>query len=181
MKNDWNLPFLNALLFGLLITLFGATSATAAAPENAVINFGVPTTSGAANHMIVPDDIKLSEGGIANFIVGGFHFVTVYRVADNTRLSDIAGQITPGQDYVLLDKAGSTILDTAQRSAANPDLIDSNSNGNRLFIEAAASATARIVGVYFAEPGTYLVICGVKGHLDDAMMAVVRVKNAGDD
>ena len=61
----------------------------------------MPTTSGVTNHMIVPDDIKLSVGGIANFIGSGFHFVTVYRVADKTRLSDVAPQIMPGQEYVL--------------------------------------------------------------------------------
>ena len=196
MTDGRNLQFSNTLLelagraanrislrraaFVLLIMLFGAASAKAAAPENAVIiNFGVPTEIGAANHEIVPDDIKLSEGGIANFIVSGFHLVTVYRVADNTKLSDVEEQIMPGQDYVLVDKADDTILDTAERSAVNPGVIDSDPNGDRLFIEAGASAAARIVSVHFAEAGTYLVICSVKAHLDDAMIALVTVKNSG--
>ena len=163
----------------VMLALAAPTGATAALSENAVVNFGVPTVGGAENHRIVPDEIRIADDGIVNFIVSGFHQVTVYSVSRNTRLRDLAEQIVPGQDYVVTDRAGTTILDTAQRSAANPISIDSDPNGRRLFIEAAASGTARTIGVYFPEPGTYLVICAVKGHLDDAMIALVTVSRGG--
>jgi len=165
----------------VVLALVASTDASAALAENAVVNFGVPTVGGAENHRILPDEIRIADDGIVNFIVGGFHQVTVYSVSRNTRLRDLAEQIIPGQDYAVTDRVGATILDTAQRSAANPILIDSDPNGRRLFIEPAASPAARTVGVYFPEPGTYLVICSVKGHLDDAMIALVTVSSAGSD
>ena len=38
-------------------------------PEYAFVNFGVPGTSGALNHMIVPNDVTISSGGIVNFAI----------------------------------------------------------------------------------------------------------------
>jgi len=35
------------------------------------------------------------------------------------------------------------------------------------------------VGVFFPEPGTYLVICNVRDHLDEGMIAIVKVTKAG--
>ena len=65
--------------------------------------------------MIVPDDITISSGGIVNFAIvsgmgpgatggAGFHQVTVYRVADGTKLSSIAAQIMPGSNYNIVEK-----------------------------------------------------------------------------
>jgi plastocyanin len=170
-----------AMMVLVMAVMLTSAPAWAKNPENAFVNFGIPGTSGALNHMIVPDDIKISSGGIVNFAIvsgadamsgAGFHQVTVYRVADGTRLSSIAAQIMPGSNYNIVDKDGVLVL---QVTAGNP-LVDSNPSGLRKFIEAAASSTPRIVGVHFEDPGTYLVICNVRPHLDDGMIAIVTVK-----
>jgi plastocyanin len=173
-----------AMMVLVMAVMLTSAPAWAKNPENAFVNFGIPGTSGALNHMIVPDDITISSGGIVNFAIvsgvgpgatggAGFHQVTVYRVADGTKLSSIAAQIMPGSNYNIVDKNGALVL---QVTAGNP-LVDSNPSGLRIFIEAAASSTPRTVGVYFEDPGTYLVICNVRPHLDDGMIAIVTVKN----
>ena len=39
----------------------------------------------------------------------------------------------------------------------------------------------RVESVSFTEPGTYLVICNIRGHFLDGMFAVVKVKEVKDD
>jgi plastocyanin len=171
-----------AMMVLVMAVMLISAPAWAKNPENAFVNFGIPGTSGALNHMIVPDDIRISSGGIVNFAIvsgadamsgAGFHQVTVYRVADGTKLSSIAAQIMPGSNYNIVDKDGTLVL---QVTAGSP-LVDSDPSGLRVFIEAEASSTPRTAGVYFADPGTYLVICNVRPHLDDGMIAIVTVKN----
>lgn len=173
-----------ALAMMVLLAAVMLTSAPAWTknPENALVNFGVPGTSGALNHMIVPNDVTISSGGIVNFAIvsgvgpgatggAGLHQVTVYRVADGTKLSVIAAQIAP-PTYSIVDKNGALVL---QVTAGSPR-VNSDPTGLRLFIEAAADTTPRTVGVYFPNPGTYLVICNVTAHLNDGMIAIVTVK-----
>jgi hypothetical protein len=75
----------------------------------AFVNFGVPSTGGELNHMAVPNKITIVEGGIVNFVIasgnnpaspatggGGFHQITVYKVAKNTKLDFIEAQIKKG-------------------------------------------------------------------------------------
>jgi uncharacterized MnhB-related membrane protein len=170
------------LVFVMVLTISSA-AVFADEPENAFVNFGVPGVGGALNHVIIPNDVAIAEGGIVNFAIvsgvgpdatggAGFHQVTVYRVADKTRLSKIAAQINAGSDYDILDKDGDLVLHVTAGSAR----VDSDPSGLRIFIEAQASSTPRIVGVYFPDPGTYLVICNVRAHLDDRMIALVTVE-----
>ena len=60
-----------ALAMMVLLAAVMLTSAPAWTknPENAFVNFGVPGTSGALNHMIVPNDVTISSGGIVNFAI----------------------------------------------------------------------------------------------------------------
>jgi hypothetical protein len=156
--------------------------AWAYAPENVLLNFGVPGASGELNHQIVPNQTTISQDGIVNFAVvsgatgaadgGGFHQIAVYKVSKNTTVDDILGQIQPGTSYQVFDKAGTHVLSVT----AGAPRVDSDPSGLRVFIEAAASSTPRLVGVFFDEPGTYLVICNVTGHFDDGMIAIVTVK-----
>jgi plastocyanin len=172
-----------AMMVLVMAVMLISAPAWAKNPENAFVNFGVPGAAGALNHMIVPDDVTISSGGIVNFAIvsgvgpgatdgAGFHQVTVYRVAEGTKLSSIAAQIRPGANYNIVDKDGALVL---QVTAGSPR-VDSDPSGLRVFIEAEPSSTPRTVGVYFADPGTYLVICNVRAHLDDGMIAIVTVK-----
>ena len=95
-----------------IVLLFGisSTDVYAGAPENAFVNFGVPGTGGATNHKFVPEEIKISAGGIVNFAIvsgvgpgstggGGFHQLAVYEVDEDTELDEIADQIFEDEDY----------------------------------------------------------------------------------
>jgi plastocyanin len=119
-----------------------------------------PATPPRNEHVVVPL-AKIKAGGAVNFIIAGLHQVVVYD--DGTQPSDIslANQIedpTPG-DPVLPP----LVNDPNGRIYRGPDprLLFPNLD--------------RVEVVHFAEPGTYLVICGVVPHFVTGMYGFVKV------
>ena len=117
------------------------------------------------HHALTPRIATIRAGGVVNFIVGGFHVVTVY---DNgTQPADINTTIlVPGP------RPGPPIIDDPNHRiyrGLDPNLLP------------AIVAQDRVETVQFDRPGTYLVICAVLPHFRDGMTGFVRVLPADND
>jgi len=126
------------------------------------------------NHVALPKKIKVKEGGVVHFLVAGFHQVFVYK--PGTRPQDIAvpaaGTFIDNLDnlfYLGINPAGGPPPGTPPTPTLDPTRDD------------RSNAMNRVESVAFTEPGTYLVICNVRGHFNDGMFAVVKVKEDKDD
>jgi len=135
--------------------------------SNATVSFGewmtpvdrFPNNSPAAanHHELIPRVATIKAGGTVNFIITGFHQVNVY--ADGTQPEDI-----------------NTTLTVPVTQPPGPPLI--NDPNSRIYrgLDPSLQPRDRVEVVHFANPGTYLVICGVFPHfVNDRMFGFVRV------
>ena len=104
-------------------------------------------------HQLIPYEVKIKAGGSVNFVIAGFHLVLVY---DNgTQKSDIdASLLIPGFPPGMIDDPDGRIY-----RGLDPRLVPQD----------------RVEVVQFANPGTYLAICGVLPHFNDDMLGFVTV------
>ena len=123
------------------------------------------------NHVIIPNEINAKLDGVVHFLVAGFHQVVVYNPGTKhddvdvpTSGTFINDPINPDPDlfYLGINPAGGPPPGTPVTT--NP-----------------SNAMNRVESVSFTEPGTYLVICNIRGHFLDGMFAVVKVKEVKDD
>lgn len=133
------------------------------------------------NHVILPNVIRIKAGGVVDFGVAGFHDIIVFK--PGVTLDDLvaagggtlpltppvyvlppdpAAPLPPGLDS-LADRIYYRGLNPAGGPAATP-FVDNPDNGFN-----------RNEPVAFLEPGNYLVICNIRPHLLDGMLAVVKV------
>jgi hypothetical protein len=121
---------------------------------------------GVVNHAILPDNIKVDKDGVVHFLVAGFHQIVVYN---------------PGKklDDVVVPAAGRFVDDTNDRfytgiipATMNPPILPVTTD--------PSNAQNRVESISFADPGTYLVICNIRGHFLDGMFAFVKVKKDKD-
>jgi plastocyanin len=150
-------------------------------PTNATVSFGAWQTDppfdrfpenspGARNqHQVFPKQVRIKAGDVVNFINSGTHQLIVYD--DGTKPDDIDPTLTTlstgdPNDTVLID-------DPTNRIYRGPDPT--------LF------PRDRIEVLHFPNPGTYLVICGLRNHfVEDSMFGFVKVlpkserEDAGD-
>jgi hypothetical protein len=161
----WVLSFIG---IGLIVSVAKAADNR----ENATVSFGqweidvpldrvttpVPAPGVGNHHEIIPNiaTIFIPGDGAVNFIIAGLHNVQVYDVGTQPEDIDVLS---------LLPGAGGGIID------------DPN---NRLYRgldpNVATNPRDRVEVVRFSEPGTYLVICGVRNHfVNDQMFGFVRV------
>jgi plastocyanin len=136
--------------------------------SNATVSFGAWMTTppvdrfpnlsprAANHHELIPQLALIKVGGTVNFIVAGFHQVIVYD--DGTKPNDINDEMT--------------IPPTNQPA---PLLI--NDPNNRIYrgLDPSTQPQDRVEVVQFANPGTYLVICGVQPHFREGMYGFVKV------
>jgi plastocyanin len=143
--------------------------------NNATVSFGgwmtnppldrFPNSSPIApnHHALTPQIAKIKAGGTVNFIIGGFHLVTVYD--KGTKPSDINTNIT--------------VLPT---NGGPPLIADPN---RRIYrgLDPSLQPQDRVEVVQFDEPGTYLVICAVRPHFQEGMYGFVKVvgRRGGSD
>jgi plastocyanin len=113
-------------------------------------------TPGAANHHILPPTIRVAAGGVVNFVVAGFHQIFVYN--QNIVPDDIV--VPPTGTFIDFDLPD--LYYKGLSPAGAPPTGFSNLNN-------------RVESVFFADPGTYLVICNVRGHFLNGMYAFVQV------
>jgi hypothetical protein len=114
-----------------------------------------------ANHHIIPPQIKIKKGGVVNFVVAGFHWIFVY---------------LPGKrpEDIIVPPSGTFIDDFN-------DLYHKGLSPAGPPPGGFSNAQNRVESVSFAEPGTYLVICNVRGHFLNGMFAFVKVDDDDDD
>ncbi len=135
--------------------------------SNATVSFGewmtpvdrFPNVSSplANHHELIPRIATIRSGGTVNFIIAGFHQVIVY--ADRTRPEDI-----------------NTALTVPATAPPGAPLIDDPTNRIYRGLDPSLQPRDRVEVVHFANPGTYLVICGVLPHfVNDRMFGFVRV------
>jgi hypothetical protein len=109
-------------------------------------------------HKLIPFETKIKAGGTINFIISGFHLVTVY--GPGTEFEDINGSLTaaiPGAP------------------AGFPPVV--NDPANRVYrgLSPFGLPQDRIEAVNFAEPGRYLAVCTFVPHFIDRMFGYIRV------
>jgi hypothetical protein len=88
-----------------------------------------------------------------NFLVSGFHQIFVY--SPGTDVEDVTAAIPDPQPTFI------NYLDNLMYQGIAPAGGPPPGNPGTLNL---SNASNRLEGVYFAEPGTYLVICNVTGH-----------------
>ena len=143
------------------------------APRDATISFGQwetdpsvdrlnanPMGGAGNNHDLIPDIVTIEAGGAVNFVIAGLHNVQIFD--DGTKPDDIGTTVPPP-----LPGMGGGIIDDANNRIYrgwDPNSIPNNFQRDR------------VETVHFAEPGRYLVICGVVNHfVNDRIYGFVRV------
>src|SRR5262245_36254078 len=135
---------------------------------NATVSFGSWMTTPAVDrfpnlnpraanhHELIPQLALIKAGGTVNFIIAGLHQVLVYD--DGTKPDDI-----------------DTTLTIPVTNPPGPPLI--NDSNRRIYrgLDPSTQSQDRVEVVQFANPGTYLVICGVLPHFQEGMYGFVKV------
>lgn len=119
-------------------------------------------------HQLIPPAVAIKAGGAVNFIISGFHQPVIY--GDGTQPSDIdANETTTTRGpnpFPVVD----LIDDATNRIYRGPDPSLQPLDLSGVFIR------DRVEAVFFPNPGTYLVICGIQGHfVNDGMFGFVTV------
>ena len=120
------------------------------------------------NHELIPNEVTIKAGGAVNFIIGGFHHPIVYDAGTQPGDIDVNNTTTttgptPSPAVLLINDPTDRIY-----RGLDPSLQPLDRSG--------AFGQDRVEVVFFPKPGTYLVICGVKGHfVNDGMFGFVTV------
>jgi plastocyanin len=190
-----------ALSFAFLLTASMHGNANAD-PQNVIVNFGDPIQlAGAANHVVVPDEVAIAKGGTVTFVVnGGGHGIAIYPVSKETTRDDITAQLCahdpvtgacvdltfPNDDHTIRDAKGNTIIvtgtnppfqrvdDPTDRLLATSTQIDGVAG---VFLTGTTATTAGTqLQFRFDKTGRYLVVCMNRSHvLSNWMFGFVNV------
>jgi hypothetical protein len=161
-----------SILFARVVaTLVAVLAPLSAGAQNegniATVSFGIGlNTVGEPNHHVLPQRVRIKQGGVVNFMVAGFHQIVAY--TPGTTLGDI---IVPATGTFIDDKVNvyhRGILPAGGPPPGTPATAN------------PSNASNRVESVAFLEPGTYLVICNIRGHFMDGMYAWVIVSNGTD-
>jgi plastocyanin len=171
-----------------LVALLGLGLAVPAAMalegDNATVSFGqwltdppldrFPNLSPRLSNQnqLIPNDVTIKVGGAINFTISGFHQVLVYDVG--TQPEDINVNIptpatttrgpNPQPPVVLIDDPTHRLYRGLDPSLQPLDL-------------SGAFGQDRVEVLTFAKPGTYLVLCGIRGHfVNNGMFGFVTVQ-----
>ena len=117
---------------------------------------GVSNTRTSNQHTVIPYDVTIKAGGSVNYMVSGLHLILVY--APGTTVDDL--------DRSLLEGVTATFPGF---------LADSKNRIYRGLDPRGTTPLDRVEVVTFADPGRYLVVCGVIAHLNTNMYGYVTV------
>jgi plastocyanin len=150
---------------------FGAWTAGTNRRPNIVAAAGLPNNV----HALIPHEVMIKAGGTVNYMIAGFHVISVY--GDGTRPEDI-------NTGILVPPVG----------APAPPIIDDPANRVYRGIDPTAMpfmqgpqqqgpigppfqpvVQDRIEVVHFPDPGRFLVICAVLPHFAEGMYGYVKV------
>ena len=124
-------------------------------PNNAATQFPITRN----HHRLTPRIATIAAGGTVNFIIGGFHVVTVY--GDGVQPQDINTSLLTRPA-----NGGPPIIDDPNRRiyrGLDPSLLPPNAQQDRVEV------------VNFDHAGTYLVICSVLPHFNEGMYGFIEV------
>lgn len=155
------------------IALLGAYAAPAAAQHGhqdkqvpATVSFGVGLNTAIPNnppnHRMLPQDVHIEVGSVVNFMVAGFHQIFVYK--PGVTIEQI---VPPGSGTFVNHNVDLLYYQGLVPAGGPPPGLPVSTN--------PSNANNRVESVGFLEPGVYLVICNVRGHLIDGMYGYVRV------
>jgi len=135
----------------------------------------------AVNHAVLPNRLTIKVGGVVDFGIAGFHDIIIFKpgvTLDDLR--DAGGGefpsfppvfVLPSDPTVPLPPEVAFLADQIYyrgiNPAGGPPQTPSVANPDNSF--------NRSEPVAFLAPGTYLVICNVRPHLIDGMVAEVKV------
>jgi hypothetical protein len=123
------------------------------------------------NHVVLPDNIRVKQDGVVHFLVAGFHQLSVYHPGKGPEDVAVPPPPPPGGNPFIDDPE--KLFYQGINPAGGPLMTPETTN--------PSNAQNRIESISFAEPGTYLVICNVRGHFLDGMFGFVKVIEAEDD
>jgi hypothetical protein len=186
MRQRWTLPILG-LVTCVGIGLQGAPAladADSAQQMSVAFGRGINTAQpgNPVNHVVIPDSIRIKQDGVVHFLVSGFHQLVIYKPGID--VDDIVPRVPPPPPPALNNFIESpTVLDATRQfylginpaggpleTAVTPVVIPGPTPD-----DTRSNASNRVESVSFAEPGTYLVICNIRGHFLDGMFAWVKV------
>lgn len=134
------------------------------------------------NHVVIPDDIRVKHDGVVHFLTSGFHQLVVYKpgttaedIQDfiiNEPVTDTFINFPDEQFYLGINPAGGPLGTSGTTNPSNA------SNRVESVSFPAAEGRSPTTGALLsekAEPGTYLVICNIRGHFLDGMYASIKV------
>jgi len=141
------------------------------APATATVSFGVwqteppfdrfppnnPNDRTRNDHQVLPNEAIIQVGGAVNFVISGFHQPIVYEVGTAPEDIDVTNTTTTTGPTPV--PAVDLINDPTHRlyRGQDPSLQPLDRSG-------IAFLQDRVEVMRFLHPGTYLVICGIKGH-----------------
>jgi len=109
-------------------------------------------------HKLIPFEAKIKAGGTVNFIISGFHLVTVYG---------------PPTDFDDISTAVLTPLPGAPMGF--PPAVDDPQNRVYRGLSPFGLPQDRVEAVNFADPGRYLAVCTFQPHFIDRMFGYITV------
>jgi hypothetical protein len=116
-------------------------------------------------HQLIPHHVIIPAGGSINYVISGLHQPIVYDAG--TTPDDINADLTT----------------TTTGTVPSPAVVLIDDPTHRLYrgLDPSLFPRDRVEVVHFSKPGTYLVICGVRGHfVNDGMFGFVTVLEADD-
>jgi len=160
-----------AILIAVMISFTAvSTPADDGNKQSVTVSFGAGLNTAqpgnSANHHVIPTRIKVKTGGVVNFVVAGFHWIFVYN--PGKRAEDV---VVPASGTFINDMNGLYF------GGINPTTPTPPAGS----VIQPSAAVNRVESVSFSQPGTYLVICNVRGHFLDGMFAYIEVSDGDDD
>ena len=133
------------------------------------------------NHVILPTEIRVKAGGVVDFTVAGFHDIIVFKPGFTLEeLVHVGGgqlPLTP-PIFVLPPDPATPLPINLSMLAERIYYRGINPAGGPLGTAVAgnpANGSNRSEPVAFLQKGVYLVICNIRPHLLDGMIAYVKV------
>jgi plastocyanin len=179
----------------LALSLAGSTvNAEDRTPTNITVSFGTGNNNAqpgnTPNHHVLPQQfrVRISEArkldgtvvvvpATVNFTVAGFHWPWVYR--DGVTLEEVAAHVPAAGTFVnyeVITAGVSNVFAKGVFPGTPPAFADITPASPTL-----SAAQNRNDSFAFSTPGTYLVICNVRGHFIDGMYAWINVVDDDDD
>jgi len=174
---------------GVALFCIGLTAPLAMADDNErqsiTVAFGrglnTAQQGNVVNHVMLPNDVEITQGGVVHFLVAGFHQPIVYK--PGTKPEDI---VVPPTGTFINDPNNRFYLGIAPAGGPpppTPATADPSNARNRVESVGFPATEGVVGGVVVspkAEPGVYLVICNVKQHFQTGMFGFIEVKAADD-